>query len=71
VHPHKVNTRLLQDNNNPHSGHGLAKRTLVLLGAKVVGFAVGNGMAYALEPLHISWTWGIDLEPIALCDHMS
>jgi hypothetical protein len=58
MHPHKVNTRLLQENNNPHIGHGLTKKTPVVLRAKVVGFFfVGSGMTNALEPLHISWTW--------------
>ncbi len=56
MHSHKVNTRLLQKKNNPHIGHGLAKKTPIVLGAKVVGFSIGSGMKY-VHDLHISWTW--------------
>jgi hypothetical protein len=50
-------TILLQENNNPHIGQGLANNTLVILLAKVVGFLIGSGIIYAPKSLHISWTW--------------
>jgi hypothetical protein len=53
----RLMTILLQENNNPHIGQGLAKNTPIVLIAKVAGFFVGSGIAYAPEPLHISWTW--------------